>query len=68
LETSVEIKSPSEAPVEAAPPEVVVTPEPPPYDICRELLRATHGWLQLGTLGFAILCIIVGAVEALFGR
>ena len=32
------------------------------------VLRATRGWIQYGTVGFAILCIVVGAVEALFGR
>jgi len=67
LETSQAVQSSSEAPVDAAPP-----PESPgleaPYDIWRELLHATQGWIQYGTLGFAVLCIIVGAVEALFGR
>jgi len=72
LETSPEIDSPLEAPAEDAPPEVAVgpasaTPEPQ-YNILRELLRATQGWIQYGTLGFAIFCIIVGALEALFGR
>ncbi len=32
------------------------------------VLRATRGWIQYGLVGFAILCIVVGAVEALFGR
>jgi len=32
------------------------------------VLRATRGWIQYGMVGFAILCIVVGAVEALFGR
>ena len=33
-----------------------------------EILRATRSWIQYGTVGFAIVCIVVGAVEALFGR
>jgi hypothetical protein len=40
----------------------------PSYYFWRELLRATQGWIQWGTLGFAMLCIVVGAVESLFGR
>ncbi|MGD0436704.1 MAG: hypothetical protein ABSB86_09570 [Bryobacteraceae bacterium] len=72
MEISPEIQIASEAPVEVPPPEVACTPESPglgaSYDIWRELLHATQGWIQYGTLGFAILCIIVAAVEALFGR
>jgi hypothetical protein len=37
-------------------------------DTSREIVRATRSWIQYGTLGFAVLCIVVGAVEALFGR
>jgi hypothetical protein len=40
----------------------------PSYYFWRELLRATQGWIQWGTFGFAVLCIVVGAVESLFGR
>jgi len=36
-----------------------------PYD---EILRATQWWLLYGTVGFAVLCIVIGAVESLFGR
>lgn len=32
------------------------------------LIRATRLWIQYGLVGFTILCILVGAVEALFGR
>ena len=32
------------------------------------VLRATRGWIQYGVVGFAILCVVVGAVEALFDR
>ncbi len=28
----------------------------------------TRTWVQYGIFGFAILCIVIGAVEALFGR
>jgi hypothetical protein len=33
-----------------------------------EIVRATRSWIQYGTLAFAVLCIVIGAVEALFGR
>jgi hypothetical protein len=33
-----------------------------------DLIRATRIWIQYGLVGFTILCILVGAVEALFGR
>ena len=33
-----------------------------------EIIRATRSWIQYGTLGFAVICIVIGAVEALFGR
>jgi hypothetical protein len=32
------------------------------------IVRATRDWIQYGIFGFAVLCIVVGAVEALFGR
>jgi hypothetical protein len=32
------------------------------------ILRATRSWVQYGTLGFAVMCILIGAVEGLFGR
>jgi hypothetical protein len=32
------------------------------------ILRATRSWIQYGTVGFAVICIVIGAVEALFGR
>jgi hypothetical protein len=34
----------------------------------RDILKATRIWILYGTGGFAVLCIIVGAFEALFGR
>jgi len=32
------------------------------------IVRATREWIQYGVFGFAVLCIVIGAVEALFGR
>jgi hypothetical protein len=39
-----------------------------PNDAGIQILRATRSWIQYGTLGFAVFCILIGAVEALFGR
>lgn len=33
-----------------------------------ELVRATRSWIQYGSLAFAVICIVIGAVEALFSR
>jgi hypothetical protein len=33
-----------------------------------DIARATRTWIQYGTVSFAVLCIIIGAVEGLFGR
>jgi hypothetical protein len=33
-----------------------------------QIVRATRSWIQYGTVGFAVVCIIIGAVEALLGR
>ena len=32
------------------------------------IVRATRLWIQYGVFGFAVFCIIIGAVESLFGR
>jgi hypothetical protein len=32
------------------------------------VIHATRTWVQYGIFGFAVLCIIIGAMEALFGR
>jgi hypothetical protein len=32
------------------------------------ILRATRTWIQYGTVGFAVMCILIGAVEGVFGR
>jgi hypothetical protein len=51
--------------VEAAPPKDA----PPWWDGTGiEIVRATRSWVQYGTVAFAAICIIIGAVEALFGR
>jgi len=34
----------------------------------QDVLRATRWWLLYGCGAFAVLCILIGAVEALFGR
>jgi hypothetical protein len=34
----------------------------------REVLRMTRWFIQYGITGFAVVFIVVGAVEALFGR
>jgi hypothetical protein len=33
-----------------------------------QIIHATRAWIQYGTVGFAVICIVIGAVEALFGR
>jgi hypothetical protein len=32
------------------------------------IIRATRLWVQYGIVGFAVFCIVIGAVESLFGR
>jgi hypothetical protein len=32
------------------------------------VIHLTRTWVQYGVFGFAVLCIVIGAVEALFGR
>ena len=32
------------------------------------VVHLTRTWVQYGIFGFAVLCIVIGAVEALFGR
>ena len=44
---------------------LVAPPQPIEYI---EVIRLTRTWVQYGTFGFAVLCIVIGAVEALFGR
>ena len=33
-----------------------------------DVLHATRSWIQLCTFGFAVACIVIGAVEALLGK
>jgi hypothetical protein len=43
--------------------------EPPWWDGSGiEIVRATRSWIQYGTVMFAVICIVIGAVEALLGR
>jgi hypothetical protein len=39
-----------------------------PDDTGIQIIRATRSWIQYGTVGFAVVCIIIGALEGLFGR
>lgn len=34
----------------------------------RIILLFTRNWIQYGLLGFTVFCIVLGAVERLFGR
>jgi hypothetical protein len=46
-----------------------VTPAPAWLDDAGiQIMHATRSWIQYGTVGFAVICIVIGAVEALFGR
>jgi hypothetical protein len=51
-------------------PELVAEPAPPDSfeETYREILRMTRVFIQYGITGFAVVFIVVGAVEALFGR
>jgi hypothetical protein len=40
---------------------------PPPVEYMA-VFHLTRTWVQYGIFGFAVLCIVIGAVEALFGR
>jgi len=33
-----------------------------------QIIRATRSWIQYGMVGFAVLCIVIGAVEGLLSR
>jgi hypothetical protein len=39
-----------------------------PDDMGVQIIRATRSWIQYGTVGFAVICIIIGALEGLFGH
>jgi hypothetical protein len=64
-----------------AEPAVLATPEPevaaePTLEVAAPaksieyvgVIHLTRTWVQYGVFGFAVLCIVIGAVEALFGR
>jgi hypothetical protein len=38
-----------------------------PYEYI-SVVHLTRTWVQYGIFGFAVICIVIGAVEALFGR
>jgi hypothetical protein len=40
----------------------------PQVDLELSVIHATRTWIQYGVFGFAVFCIVIGAVEALFGR
>ena len=42
-----------------------VTPEASAYIT---VVHLTRNWVHIGIFGFAILCILIGAVEAFFGQ
>jgi hypothetical protein len=59
----------SEPAVAEADAESVAPLEAPPQPIeYIEVIHLTRTWVQYGIFGFAVLCIVIGAVEALFGR
>jgi hypothetical protein len=39
-----------------------------PQQTYEDIVRATRWCVLYGTSGFAVLCILIGAVESLFGR
>jgi len=41
--------------------------EVPPAEYI-DVIHLTRTWVQYGTFGFAVICIVIGAVEALFGK
>jgi hypothetical protein len=43
-------------------------PSTEPFVPYEEILRATRWWVLYGSAGFAVVCIVIGAVEGLFGR
>ena len=37
-------------------------------DLQLSVIHATRTWIHYGVFGFAVFCIVLGAVEGLFGR
>ena len=52
-------------PEEDTEPEAARKNEPGSY---ANVVHLTRNWVHAGIFGFAVLCIVIGAVEALFGR
>ena len=54
--------------VDAAP--LVAAEQAPAYtsEDLRAILNYTRNWIQYGLVGFTVTCILIGAVESLFGR
>ena len=55
----------AEAAVDAGVAEAPDSPRESPF---REILRTTGWFVLYGTSGFAVVCILVGAFESLFGQ
>ena len=53
------------SPKEQTIPEAAVAPEPSAY---LTVVHLTRAWVNAGIFGFAVLCIVIGALEALFER
>jgi len=62
----IEVEKPGQ---EAAQPESEAAQEDaePAYEY-PSVIHLTRTWVQYGVFGFAVLCILIGAVEALFGK
>jgi len=67
VEDSPEVVNPADSPLPAEP-EVAEAEKVPPSIEYIEVVHLTRTWVQYGIFGFAVLCIVIGAVEALFGR
>jgi len=59
-----------DTPLESPPPESgdIAAVNVAEVDLQLSVMHATRTWLQYGVVGFAVFFIVVGAVEALFGR
>jgi len=59
-----------DTPLESPPPESgdIAAVNVAEVNLQLNVMHATRTWLQYGVFGFAVFCIVIGAVEALFGR
>jgi hypothetical protein len=39
-----------------------------PDGFATDIARATRSWIQYGMFGFAVICIVIGAIQGLLGR